>query len=112
MEGGSGVSVERRDLKIGEAVLKRDRDADVALNPGDVLTVHQLAGWNDIGASISIEGEVAHPGSYEFKQGERLSDVLKRAMDRKRAGDTIELTVYRNGSAQKINVKLSEAPDR
>ena len=79
VEGGSSVSVERRDLKIGEAVLKRDRDADVALNPGDILTVHQLAGWNDIGASITIEGEVAHPGSYGFKQGERLSDVLKRA---------------------------------
>jgi S1-C subfamily serine protease len=40
------------------------------------------------------------------------SDVLKRAMDKKRAGDTIELTVYRNGSTQKVSVKLSEAPDR
>jgi len=40
------------------------------------------------------------------------SDVLKKVMDRKRAGDTIELSVYRNGSTQKINVKLSEAPDR
>jgi S1-C subfamily serine protease len=40
------------------------------------------------------------------------SDVLKRAMDKKRAGDTIELTVYRNGASEKIRVKLSEAPDR
>jgi protein involved in polysaccharide export with SLBB domain len=77
--GGSDVAVERRDLKIGAAVLKQDHDADVALKPGDVLTIHQLTGWNDIGASISIEGEVAHPGSYGFKQGEHLSDVLKRA---------------------------------
>ena len=79
VRGGSDVTVERRDLKIGEAVLKQDRDADVSLKPGDVLTIHQLTGWNDIGASIAIEGEVAHPGSYGFKQGERLSDVLKRA---------------------------------
>jgi len=77
--GGSDVSVERRDLKIGEAVLKQDRETDIALKPGDVLTIHQLTGWNDIGALITIEGEVAHPGSYGFTQGERLSDVLKRA---------------------------------
>ena len=44
-----------------------------------MLTVHQLTGWNDIGASITIEGEVAHPGSYGFQQGEHLSDVLRRA---------------------------------
>jgi protein involved in polysaccharide export with SLBB domain len=79
VEGGSDVSVERRDLKIGEAVLKQDHEADAALKAGDVLTIHQLTGWNDIGASITVEGEVAHPGSYGFKQGEHLSDVLKRA---------------------------------
>jgi protein involved in polysaccharide export with SLBB domain len=77
----NGVKVvgERHDLRIGDAVLKEDRDADLALKPGDVLTVHQITGWNDIGASITIEGEVAHPGSYGFQQGEHLSDVLRRA---------------------------------
>ena len=79
VEGGADVTIERHDLKIGEAVLKQDRNADAALKAGDVLTIHQLAGWNDIGASITVEGEVAHPGNYGFKQGERLSDVLKRA---------------------------------
>ncbi len=44
-----------------------------------MLTIHQLTGWNDIGASITIEGEVAHPGSYGFRLGEHLSDLLKRA---------------------------------
>jgi protein involved in polysaccharide export with SLBB domain len=77
----NGVKVvgERRDLRIGDAVLKDDREADALLKPGDVLTVHQLTGWNDIGASITIQGEVGHPGSYGFEQGERLSDVLRRA---------------------------------
>jgi protein involved in polysaccharide export with SLBB domain len=79
MQTGSGVSIERHDLKLGEAVLKQSHDADVHLKAGDVLTIHQLTGWNDIGASINIEGEVAHPGNYGFKQGEHLSDVLKRA---------------------------------
>lgn len=77
----NGVKVvgERHDLHIGDAVLKDDRNADAELKPGDVLTVHQLTGWNDIGASIVIEGEVAHPGSYGFRQGEHLSEVLRHA---------------------------------
>ncbi len=37
-------------------------------------------------------------------------DSLQRAVSRKRAGDTIELTVYRSRSRQKIRVKLAEAP--
>jgi S1-C subfamily serine protease len=40
------------------------------------------------------------------------SDTLKKVMDKKRAGDSIALTVYRSGSAEKITVKLGEAPDR
>lgn len=79
VENGARVTVCRRDIAIGSAVLKGDRDADVPLKPGDVLTIHQLTGWDDIGASIVIEGEVAHPGSYGFQEGEHLSDLLKRA---------------------------------
>lgn len=51
---GERVSIERRDVAIGSAVLKRDPDADTSLRPGDVLTIHQLTGWNDIGASIAL----------------------------------------------------------
>src|SRR6185437_1321281 len=76
---GERVSVERTNVAIGDAVLKRDRNADTSLKPGDVLTVHQVTGWNDIGASIVIKCEVAHPGSYGFTEGEHLSDVLRRA---------------------------------
>ena len=79
MAGDTGVTIERRTVSIGAAVLQNDAQADSPLRPGDVLTVHQLTGWNDIGASILIEGEVAHPGSYGFTEGEHLSDVLRRA---------------------------------
>jgi protein involved in polysaccharide export with SLBB domain len=78
VENGTRVLGERKDVRIGDAV-KGDGGADAALKAGDVLTVHQITGWNDIGAAIAIEGEVAHPGSYGFKEGERLSDVLRRA---------------------------------
>jgi protein involved in polysaccharide export with SLBB domain len=76
---GASVVSERASIRIGDAVNHHEAGADVALKPGDVLTVHPIAGWNDIGASITIEGEVAHPGSYGIQPGERLSSILRRA---------------------------------
>jgi len=79
IEGESTVISERTSVSIGDAIVHPGGVTDVPLKPGDVLTVHQIAGWNDIGASITIEGEVAHPGSYGIQQGERLSSILRRA---------------------------------
>jgi len=38
-------------------------------------------------------------------------DDLQRTLNHKHAGDTLELTVYRNGHSQKISVKLGSAPE-
>jgi len=38
-------------------------------------------------------------------------DDLQRAMAHKRAGDNMQLTIFRNGKTQKINVKLGAAPE-
>jgi protein involved in polysaccharide export with SLBB domain len=74
------------EKKLGEhmevsisAALSSDLSKDPTLHDGDVLTIRQLSGWNDIGASIGLQGEVEHPGTYGIKPGERLSSVLKRA---------------------------------
>ena len=48
----------------------------MALSPGDVVSIQQLAGWQDIGSSVTISGEVEHAGSYPIQTGERLSSVL------------------------------------
>ncbi len=49
--------LDRRDtVKIGEAVNDPNSSADVVLKPGDVLTIHQISGWNDIGASVNVAG--------------------------------------------------------
>lgn len=66
-------------VPIGEAVAGRDSNADLPLKPGDILTIHQITGWNDIGESINIDGQVKFPGNYGFHDGERLSSVLRRA---------------------------------
>ena len=54
-------------------------DADAPLHDGDVLTIRQKPGFNDLGAVITVKGEVVHPGTYGIREGERLSSVLERA---------------------------------
>jgi polysaccharide export outer membrane protein len=61
------------------AALSGEADANLPLSNGDVLTIRQLPGWNDIGASITVKGEVRHPGTYGIRPGERLSSILQRA---------------------------------
>ena len=75
---GDHVDLEHRDIPIGRA-LAGEADTDVLLKPGDVLTIRQIGGWNDIGGAISVSGEVMHPGRYGIQRGERLSSILKRA---------------------------------
>jgi polysaccharide biosynthesis/export protein len=65
-------------VTISEA-LAGNKEANVPLGNGDVLTIRQLPNWNDIGASISVKGEVKHPGAYGIRPGEKLSSVLERA---------------------------------
>jgi polysaccharide export outer membrane protein len=69
---------QHQSVTIAEA-LAGDPTANVPLSNGDVLTIRQLPNWNDIGASISVKGEVKHPGAYGIRPGERLSSVLERA---------------------------------
>jgi protein involved in polysaccharide export with SLBB domain len=66
-------------VAIGVAVSGSDPHADVPLKPGDILSIHQITSWNDMGESVTIRGQVGFPGSYGFKDGERLSSVLRRA---------------------------------
>jgi protein involved in polysaccharide export with SLBB domain len=75
---GDHVDLDHRDIPIGRA-LAGEADTDVLLKPGDVLTIRQIGGWNDIGGAVSVSGEVMHPGRYGIQRGEHLSSILKRA---------------------------------
>jgi protein involved in polysaccharide export with SLBB domain len=61
------------------AVMSGDSNENKLLHDGDVLTIRQNPGWNDVGASITVRGEVQHPGPFGIRPGERLSSVLERA---------------------------------
>ncbi len=41
------------------------------LRDGDVLTIPQNPGWNDVGASVTVRGEVEHPGPFGIRPGEK-----------------------------------------
>ncbi len=78
VQNGRKVETKHAVVEIGKA-LTGDGSADVALKPGDVVSIRQLTGWKDIGASVVIQGEVRYPGTYGIEDGERLSSVLERA---------------------------------
>jgi protein involved in polysaccharide export with SLBB domain len=78
VEGGKSVVGEHETVAIGRAVEGKP-DTDMRLHDGDVLTIRQVAGWRDVGAVITVTGEVMHPGTYGIEEGEQLSSILERA---------------------------------
>jgi protein involved in polysaccharide export with SLBB domain len=78
VQDGSKVVSDHATVQIARA-LAGEPDSDVRLHDGDVLTIRQLAGWNDLGATIKVSGEVMHPGTYGIQEGERLSSIIERA---------------------------------
>jgi len=75
---GTKLISDHLSVPIAKAMLG-EPDADVRLRDGDVLTIGQISDWQDVGATIQIKGEVAHPGGYGIQPGERLSSVIARA---------------------------------
>jgi polysaccharide export outer membrane protein len=65
-------------IELASAMMDNTK-TNTALHNGDVLTIRQLPGWNDLGATIQVRGEVKHAGSYGIQPGEKLSSVLERA---------------------------------
>ena len=75
----SGAAPTGEHERVDLAAIAADPDRNVPLKDGDVLSVPQLAGWNELGASVTVKGEVKNPGVFGIRPGERLSSVLKRA---------------------------------
>jgi protein involved in polysaccharide export with SLBB domain len=78
VQNGKMVARQHTSFAVGRA-LAGEHDADVVLKAGDVISIRQLTGWADIGASVVLNGEVRYPGTYGIEDGERLSSVMERA---------------------------------
>jgi protein involved in polysaccharide export with SLBB domain len=75
---GSKIVSDHVTVPIAKAMAD-EPDADVRLRDGDVLAIRELTGWKDVGAMITVTGEVVHPGTYGIQEGERLSSIIQRA---------------------------------
>ena len=74
---GTG-KIENLTINLAEA-MSGQPDENRLLSNGDVLTVRQNAAWHDLGATVTVQGEVEHPGTYGIRPGESLSSVLQKA---------------------------------
>ena len=70
-------SSQRFQVKLSFA-LSGDLNENVPLDNGDVLAIRQIPQWNDLGASVTVSGEVQNPATYGIQPGERLSSLLAR----------------------------------
>ena len=58
--------------------LEGDAGHNVTLLPNDRLHVKQIADYHNV-RFITLSGQMAFPGKYPFRKGERLSDIIERA---------------------------------
>jgi len=70
-------------FNLGQVVLDHNQSQDMALEPGDVVTVFSTADIQVPQAQrikyVSLQGEIVHAGIYSVEPGETLRDVVQRA---------------------------------
>ena len=70
-------------FSLGKAVLDRDPEENIALQPGDIVTVFSTADIQVPQAQrtkyVRLDGEVVHAGVYSVGPHETLQDVVRRA---------------------------------
>ncbi|HAW57547.1 MAG TPA: hypothetical protein DCX03_00805, partial [Bacteroidales bacterium] len=71
--------VNKKDMKytVRSIDLSKGRDAAVRIEDGDKITVYSVS--QDTVNSIKLSGNAMYPGDYEFKQGMRISDIIKNS---------------------------------
>ncbi len=75
----SGARPSGEHERVNLTALAVDPRLNLPLKDGDVVSVPQLPGWDDLGSSVTLKGEVQNPGVYGIRPGEHLSSVLGRA---------------------------------
>ena len=79
-KGERQVSGEQERINLASVLADTSTDdSNTPLHNGDVLAIRERSGWDELGASITLRGEVVHPGTYGLRPGERLSSVIERA---------------------------------
>lgn len=75
---GKNAAPKLRTVRLSDA-MNGEPAADVALKEGDTLTIRKLPGWDELGETVTISGQVNYTGTYGVVPGERLSELISRA---------------------------------
>jgi protein involved in polysaccharide export with SLBB domain len=78
VQNGESVQIEQRTVNLRQ-IASGDTGTDYLLKPGDRVSIRQMTGWRNIGAAVTITGEIQFPGAYGISPGEHLSSVIRRA---------------------------------
>jgi protein involved in polysaccharide export with SLBB domain len=78
VQNGQSVQIEQKTVDLRQ-IAGGDPGTDYPLKPGDQVSIRQMTGWRNIGASVLLTGEVQFPGAYGIEPGEHLSSVIRRA---------------------------------
>jgi protein involved in polysaccharide export with SLBB domain len=78
VQNGESVQIEQKTVNLLQ-IAAGDLGTDYLLKSGDQVSIRQMTGWRNIGASITLTGEVKFPGAYGIEPGEHLSSVVRRA---------------------------------
>ena len=65
---GKSVVTTQKQVNLS-SLAAGDSSADLLLKPGDQVSIRQMAGWKDIGASVTLTGEVQFPGVLRHRAG-------------------------------------------
>ncbi|MEI6499876.1 MAG: SLBB domain-containing protein, partial [Armatimonadota bacterium] len=90
-------------------ILGGDPEADLALLPGDLLTVYTQADMG-VATQVTVSGHVQRPGVYERKEGMKASDLVHEAGGLLPGAATeVEYTKGRTtGAPQVLHLQLTE----
>jgi len=75
---GKKASPKLRTIRLSDA-MNGEPAADLELKEGDTLTIRKLPGWDELGETVTISGQVSYTGTYGVVPGEHLSELISRA---------------------------------
>lgn len=99
---------EKGDEEILSFNLMENIDSDVVLKPFDRISVQYFKGYSKL-KNISIEGQIAYPGTYSLEsQGERISDLLDKSGGLLKNAYKEGITIVRNIDNDTKKAQLEE----
>lgn len=97
-------------LAVDAASILAHESADVTLRNEDVLFIPTMADYNDE-LTLSIEGEVQYPGTYDYAENTTVEDLILQAGGLTDAASTVKVDVsrrLRSGNATSATSKTAE----